>query len=175
MPYKEIQTIDPETQQTVVKRVTSGYELKRFWGVHRQIILLHASGRYTNIEIAGLLDISSQTVSNVLGLDESQAELQRLYQRSEQKFEDVQERIQALAPEALDEIEDLLRTPTTAPSLKFKIAKDILEKANHTPVQKSISVNSTVTSETLAAIKKRAEELKAASVAQEINYIEQQG
>lgn len=168
MPYKEDEN---------GLRVTNGYSIKRFWGVHREIIRLHALGTHTGKDIADALGIAPQTVYNVLGLPEAEVELERYQKLRERGFQEVQEQLAELAPIALDIIEQDMTDPTTPKSLRTKLANQILDRVGHNPIQK-VSVqqlNATVTPEFLSAVKERAKELKEQkSQAMDVEFVVQE-
>ncbi len=153
MPYKE-------TENGV--RVTSLPGLKRLWGKHREIIRLHAMGTYTMKEIAKILGISAQTVSNTLASPLAERELLRIARMRDVTYEDLRDRINAIAPMALDIIEEDMLDPETPKPLRTALANKILDRAGHSPVVRAevSTLNATVTPEFMAQVRARAEELR---------------
>jgi len=155
LPYKE----DTETGL----RLTNDYSIKRLWGIHKQICKMHVLGSKGS-DIAAYLGVTPQTVYNVLGSDRGKQEIARLSGSQEEKFQEIQERLEQLAPFALDTLEEALlasNEEVTIPA-KIGVAKDLLDRAGHKPVsQVSInSVSAKVDAEFLKEVKARAQEIK---------------
>lgn len=155
MPYKE----DPKTGL----RITGDYSIQRIWGIHKQICKMSALGT-KGTDIASYLGITPQTVYNVIGSDKGKAEIARLTGEQDQKFEEIQERLEALAPFALDTLEEALLADNDSVPIPIKIgvAKDLLDRAGHKPVsQVSIqSVSAKVDADFLKEVNERAKQIK---------------
>ena len=152
MPYKEDEN---------GIRVTNGYDLRRLWGSHREIMRMHAYGA-DGRQIAEHLDVTPQTVYNVLGCDIAQDELARYHALRDSTFADIQDKLHELAGVSVDIIEQTMIDPTTPTKQRTDLANKILDRVGHAPVQRfsTSTVSATVTPELLKSIRERTEELK---------------
>lgn len=156
MPYKE-------NEEGL--RITGDYSIKRLWGIHKEVCRLHVYGNCNGRDIAAMLNITPQTVYNILGSEKGKDEIARLSEARDEKFEDVQRRLEQLAPFALDTLEEALLTDDEQVTIPVKvgIAKDLLDRAGHKPVTQVTlkSVSHRIDGKFLEEVRKRAEELKA--------------
>jgi hypothetical protein len=138
------------------------HEIKRLWGKQKEILRLVASGLYNNKEIAAMVDVTPQTISNIIHSSMGKNTLEMLQGTADVEAIDLMKRIKVLSHIALSVQEDLLIGDGATPDLKNKIADKLLDRAGYTPISKNLNlnVNKGLTSEDLERIKKRAAELR---------------
>lgn len=138
------------------------FEPKRLWGKQKEILRLIASGLYTRKEVAEMLGVTPQTVTNITRSELGRSMLQMMDGASDQEVVTTVAKIKALAPIAAMVQEELLMDDDTSPNLKNAVANKILDRTLGTPIARSmsVSVNAGLTMEDLNSIKKRAREIE---------------
>jgi len=145
------------------------YDIKRLWGQQKEILRLVASGLYKNKEIADMVGVTPQTVSNIINSALGKQTLDMLNGAADAEMVDLMVKIRALAPIALTIQEEILMDDDTPKRLKKDIADKLLDRAGYAPVTKNLNMNlnAGLKREDIEAIKKRAKELQEIEVAQE--------
>ncbi len=134
MEYNEDKRFNPDGSQS--------YDLTKLRSHQQEILRLHSTGMRAP-EIADLLGVCKQTVSNVTNTDLGQAMLSMLHAERNVTIAKTAERIDALAPKAAEVFEGILFDPEVDRSLQYRVARDTL-KANGIMVErKSVAHNHT--------------------------------
>lgn len=162
------------------------YQLDELYAMHHEIIRLLAIGQKPE-EIAELLHITTQTVSNVRNTTLARAKMQVLQQCRDREFAVATKRVTDLMPKALDLLEVLLRQGESIagydPSTALKIVDKTLGFAQFTqPKANGVNLHlhqhnggGGVTAEDLAAVKKStavAVQEGAVEIVVEADYVE---
>jgi len=147
----------PYLSKTVKKNTP---QIQRLWGKQKEIIRLSASGLYTNKEIAEIVGVTPQTVSNIINSELGQSQIEILQGMRDAEAVDVSIMIKKLAPIALSIQQELMLSPDEKSELKSRIADSILDRAGHVPISKGVQLTVGLTSKDIAEIKARAEELQ---------------
>jgi len=142
------------------------YNLKRLWGKQREVIRLVSSGLYNVNEVASIVGLSPRTVSNIINSPLGKSHMEILQGAKDSTAIDVANQIDALTPIALAIQTDIMLNDETDPKLRASIADKLLDRGGHVPVNKNLNVNVNrgLTDDDLAAIKKRAKELRGVEV-----------
>ncbi len=137
------------------------YNIVRLWGQQKEILRLVASGLYKNTEVADMIGVTPQTVSNIINSALGKQTLDLLQGAADSDTVDLMVKIRSLAPLALAVQENILTDDATHPRLKNDISNKVLDRAGYMPISKNLNLNlnAGVTAEDLEAIKKRAAEL----------------
>ena len=134
-------------------------DIKQMWQRSFEIIGMAASGM-KNVEIAKLLNISPQTVSNTLNSELGMKRLSELRGERDARYDDVQERIREQTQLALDVYQRILEAEESDPVVNLKdkvgVANTVmLELSGHRAAQKVHQVNTQATLDEIAAFKER--------------------
>lgn len=97
----------------------------------QRFFTLYISGRYTNMEIAELLGVHHNTITNWLSKEEVSGMIDA-YQKKE--YEHNHQRLKALSNEAIKTMAELLDSPIDG--IRYQASKDILDRTNFKPVDK---------------------------------------
>lgn len=143
----------------------SSYNVKKLWDKHKRVLRRIALG-HKNKDIAEELNMAPATVSYIRNSDLGREKLEELHEEMDERTMDIEERMQEIAPKALDVLEDIIKGNSEAfdedrVPLKQRrmVASDILEKAGHVaPSKVDKQVEHRITSDELQEIKQRAEE-----------------
>lgn len=134
------------------------YEIQNIWDRHREIMRLLVIG-VSYSDIASQLNITPATVGNVANSTICKRQMELMRAAADLDSVAVAQRIQEIAPIALQTLEQLLCEGTDV--IKFKTATDLLDRAGHAAVKtlrtESLSVH--LTRDDLEEIKKRAKEI----------------
>jgi predicted transcriptional regulator len=138
------------------------FEPKRLWGKQKEILRLTSSGLYTRKEIAELLGVTPQTVTNIVRSELGRSVLEMMEGAADQEVVTTVARLRALAPIAAAVQEELMMDDNTSNALKNSIANKVLDRTLGTPIARSmsVSVNAGLTMEDLNKIKQRAREIE---------------
>lgn len=144
------------------------YDIQRLWGQQKEILRLVASGLYNNKQIAEIVGVTPQTVSNIINSALGKQTLELLEGAADAETLDLMVKIRSLAPIALAVQEEILLGDDTPKRLKNDISNKVLDRAGYAPVAKSMNLNLSagIKAEDLEAIKKRAAELSEVKVEQ---------
>lgn len=117
------------------------YEPKTLNARHHEILRLSLLG-YSNKEIAGRLDCTPATVSNVLnsGLGREHSALLRA--EADYNALETAKRIREISPKAIELVERLITDDDTPAAVRLRAAQDVLDRAGFAPV-KNVNVKST--------------------------------
>ena len=96
------------------------------------LVYLSAKGAKTS-EIASALDLTPQTVRLKLADDRVQFEIKRL--RYQLYGKDHKKRFQDILPYAMDVTEEILKSPSAKPQLRFAAAQEVMDRALGKPKQ----------------------------------------
>lgn len=133
--------------------------IKSLWQRNHEIVNLSARG-FKNTEIAEILNITPQTVSNTLNSELGERKLSELREGRDEEAKKVQEKIRVLTEKALNVYHEIFDDESGECSLKDKkaaadtVALELSGLRAPTRVQ-SQSVNMHLTSDELEAFKKR--------------------
>lgn len=112
---------------------------------------------YTNKEIAQQLEVSAQTVANVLNSAMMKRELELARAALDGQAFDIAAEVQKMAPKAVAVLEEILDNETAPITLRAKVAMDNLSRNGVSPVQRgSIDINHHFTRDDLEEIKRNA-------------------
>ena len=155
MPYKE--------------EGNKNYDIQRLWGQQKEILRLVASGLYNNREVADLVGVTPQTISNIINSALGKQTLEILQGAADAETVDLMTKIRALAPIALAVQEEIMLDEDTSKGLKNRVSEQMLHKAGYVPISKNLNLNlnAGVTAEDIEAIKKRAKELNEVKINRE--------
>ena len=149
--------LEDDARSTPVK-----WEPKFDKSLHHQIIRL-AHLRYKNFEIAGMLNICTQTVSNVLTSDRGQKKLTVFTEAADSSTMALADEILRRAPLALDVLDELMLNPDVAAPVRKAIAVDALDRAGHGAIRRSesfnVNANRYITDDDLKGLQERAMEI----------------
>jgi hypothetical protein len=134
------------------------YQVEQMWDVHHTIVRMALTGmKY--IDIASALGISPVTVSYTLRSPIVVRQLEQMRAVADFDSIDIAKKIQALAPRAVEVLEEML--DDSLPNIKLKAAESILDRAGYAAVQRikqDVSVTHFTANEILD-IKKRAKDI----------------
>lgn len=119
--------------------------IEDLWGHHHEVARLGLLG-YSKESIAQELGLSAATVQKISKLPAVREKMMALTQERDKEVIPIVERIRALATKAVDRMEEILDSDPDGEdprlmALKLSTAKDVLDRAGHAPVRKTISVN----------------------------------
>lgn len=99
-------------------------------------MVLDRAGGFSLVEIAERWDYSAVQVANVLGHPDAQTILSTILSLQAEQLTSIDSRLKAMAPEALNVKAAILRDPAAPPSVRDRVASDILDRAGYAPKQK---------------------------------------
>lgn len=100
------------------------YDIKSLWNRHHEIVNLAAQG-YKQVDIAYILNIDPQTVSNTLNSQIGEKKLSEIRKERDEKAKKVHEKIVALTERALQVYHEILDNENGAATLKDQ--KDVAD------------------------------------------------
>jgi DNA-binding CsgD family transcriptional regulator len=103
----------------------SCHDIKQLWQRSHEILGLALQG-LKNTEIAKILNIHPQTVSNTLNSTLGKEKLSNLREGRDEHYKELSERVIELTHKSLDEYEKIFNTPNIDPELKKKTADTIV-------------------------------------------------
>lgn len=122
------------------------YDIEKLWDQHYVILRMLASGLKPK-EIASVLKIDPQTVSNVRRSSEGRKYLAHLHNKAEHDLEHVKDRLEKLRPNAINVFEDILSgvydEEITVSELR-KTANDVLDRSGMTVPKSPETVNNNI-------------------------------
>lgn len=121
------------------------YQVQQLSARHQTILQMIALG-LKNVDIAEKLGISPQSVSIVRNSQLGRAKLTELVGRTEENLVDLEKRFKMLGPLATDTLEDLMTDPKVPSATRANIAKDLLDRAGHKPVERRELLGALLTS-----------------------------
>lgn len=143
------------------------WQVTEMWDLHNEIARRILLGQ-KNVVIAEALECSPQTISLVRNSPVVQDKLALMQGAADANAVDVSKRIQEMAPEALDVLQEVLRAKEEASmALRAKVAESILDRAGHSAVRtvRTEGIHAHLSSDDLQKIKERAiEKAKAAGL-----------
>ena len=124
---------------------TKELEIEDLWGHHHEEARLGLLG-FSKESIAEELGLSAATVQKISKLPAVREKMMCLTQERDKQVIPIVERIRALATRAVDRMEEILEIETDGEdprllALQLNTAKDVLDRAGHAAVKKTISVN----------------------------------
>jgi len=133
------------------------YDIKSLWQRSHEIIALAVRG-LKQVEIAEILDVTPQTVSNTLNSDLGQQKLSLLRRGRDENALRVSERIEYLTQKALDVYEEIFENKDK--TIPYKLQKETadtvaLELSGHRAPTKIQSFHATATLEEIEEFKQR--------------------
>jgi DNA-binding CsgD family transcriptional regulator len=134
------------------------YEIQNIWDTHREIMRLLVAGMH-HVDIARELNVTPQTVSNVMNSAICKRQMNLMRDARDMDAVDVANRIQEIAPVALQTLEELLCSGND--NIKMKTATDLLDRAGHAAVKtiRTASLSVHLTRDDIDEIQKRAKEI----------------
>lgn len=149
------------------------YEIKNIWDTHREIMRLLVTGAHS-VDIARELGVTPQTVSNVMNSTICKRQMNLMRAARDVDALDVANRIQELAPIALQTLEELMCEGNE--STKFKVSVDLLDRAGHTAVKtiRTENLHAHFSVDEIAEIKARAKEIGLVPMQQTIGVIDEE-
>lgn len=138
------------------------FQYKELWSRQKEILRLFASGLYTQRQIAKMLNVSAQTINNIVCSTLGKQTLEMLEGAADYNAVDLLAKMKALAPIALAVQENLMLSESTRPRLQNDIANKMLDRAGYAAPTRNINfnVNAGLSFEELEAIKSRAQEIE---------------
>lgn len=131
------------------------YEIKQVWERQHQIARLLVLG-WNNKQIAKHLGITPQTVSNARNNPEVMRKIELLRARADEGVISVSQRIQELAPRAVEVLNELMENSDF--SNRRLASQDILDRAGFGAVTKMAIATTKLTVEDIEEVKRRARE-----------------
>ena len=133
------------------------YNVQAIWERHQEMIRQIVVGR-TNVEIAGTIGCTPQTVSNLRNSPVAKLEIDRLSMQCDASVTDLSQRIEEFAPVALNLIENIIRgtMQDASLSLRAKLANSHLARAGYGEVHKVQSLHAHLSRGDIEGIKERA-------------------
>lgn len=169
--------ITTQNQFNIPNRKSDGtyYNLQKLNAKHKEIIRLIALG-HKDVEIAEMCNCTSAMVKYTRESPVAQRKIELLQGRRDSSAVDIRKRIQAMAPIALDKMQQMLEDEDGSESVRSKIAQDILDRAGFDPVHKTLDVGK-YTEERIQELKQRARDngLIVDEDIEEAEYEEQNG
>lgn len=150
----EIRDID---RRRVPEEDRKTYDIKQLWQRHHEIVNLSARG-FKNVEIAEILNIDPQTVSNTLASQLGQHKMSEIRLERDGEAKKITEKIRVLTNKALSVYHQIFDDESGECGLKdkMKAADTVVVELSGLRVPTRIqSINTTLTIEDLEAIKKR--------------------
>lgn len=134
------------------------YQITKVWDVHHEIMRLALLGM-KSVDIAHTLDITPVTVSYTLNSSLVRRQLDIMRSARDVDAIEVSRRIQALAPEAVKVLEELMEEGV--PAIRLGAAKDVLDRAGHAAVKtlRTENIHAYLSKEEIDDIKSRAREI----------------
>lgn len=145
-------------------------EIKHLQDRTKEIARLALIG-WSSEAIADFLGISRETVKQIRGSSLFRKHVDELQERRDESAIDVRRDMDLLIPHAIDTYERVLAGEEGTPSLRVKVAGEVLDRTGYAPV-KQVNVHSTTTKMTLediAEIRRRAEDSRKAREAIQVN------
>ena len=138
---------------------TNRWSVSEMWDIHHEIARMLLLG-WKNVDIAKKLDISREMVSGVRNSPVVRERLALMHKARDADAIDVAKEIKDFAPVALNLLKDIVKGEGDAEGasigLRGRHAIDLVEKAGHVAVQKSLGLVGHLTSEDIEKIKERA-------------------
>lgn len=135
------------------------YQIQQLSARHQSILQMIAIGM-KNVDIAERLGITAQSVSIVRNSQLGREKLNSLVQRTDDNVVDLKKRFEELGPLAADTLEDLLTDKTVPSATRANIAKDLLDRAGHKPVERKEVLGALLTTDVLNDLKQQYERTK---------------
>ena len=106
------------------------YQIKSIWDLHHEIMRLAVLG-WKPVEIAKQLGVTPQTISNTLGSELVKRQMEVMRGARDSSTVDVLEEIKALAPAALETVENIMRDENSGARTRLSAAIDVLDRAGY--------------------------------------------
>lgn len=136
------------------------YDVKQLWQRNHEIVNLAAQG-YKNVEIAEILNITPQTVSNTLNGELGKLKLSELRYGRDEEAKKMAEKIRILTNKALTKYHEILDNESGRflPDDEKDVAKSVLHELSGLRAPTKVqSVSATLTLEELEEFKRRGRE-----------------
>lgn len=133
---------------------SSYYNLKKMNQLHHEIVRRIVLGQ-KDVEIAAQLGCTTATVKYTRESPVVKEKLSIMMGARDSSVMEIRERIQALTPLALHELEKIMIDDKASEAVRTKIAQDLLDRAGFTPVHKTLDVGK-YTESKIEEIKRRA-------------------
>lgn len=133
------------------------YDIKQMWQRSHEIVSLAARG-FKNVQIAEILGIHPQTVTNTLNSQLGMQKLSELRDYRDEEAREVGEKIRILTKRALKVYHEILEREESDPDLKKKTADTVVLELSGLRVPTRIqshNINTTLTKEELEEFKAR--------------------
>lgn len=151
----EFLEVDKRRVPTFEKRT---YNIKQMWQRTHEIVNLCAQG-YKNVEIAQILNITPETVSNTINSELGEAKLSEIRFGRDEEAKRTTERIRILTNKALDTYDEIFDSPDELVSIldRGKYAESFINNVSglKTVRIQSHTVHTILSAEQLAEIKRR--------------------
>lgn len=149
------------------------YNLQKLNQKHLEIIRLIALGAKDH-EIAERLNCTTAMVKYTRESPIAQRKIEILQGRRDNSAVDIRKRLDAMAPVALDKMQEILDDEKASDGIKTKIATDVLDRAGFSSVNKTLNLDK-YAEEEIKRIKERARQngLVAEDEVEEADYVEE--
>ncbi len=135
------------------------WSVTEMWDIHHEIARMLLIG-WKNVDIAKKLDVSAVMVSAVRNSPVVQEKLALMHKSRDADAIDVAKEIKDFAPVALNLLKDIVEGDgdgeQASIGLRGGMAKDLLDRAGHGAIQKSMGLVGHLTAEDIEGLKKRA-------------------
>ena len=128
-----------------VTRADESMEIEDLWGHHHEVARLHLLG-YSINAIAETLGLSNITVKRIVALPAVRDKIANLHAARDESVIPIAQRLRELSVQAVERCSEFLNAPVSPDDAKFaalqlSAAKDILDRAGHSAVRRSVTVN----------------------------------
>lgn len=129
---------------------------------YREIARLIVMG-LSNVDIAARMDCHPTTISIIRHKPYVRQHIMELHGGRDDQSSFITERIRNLASQAVDVMETMMMDEDTPAPVRASLSKDILDRAGHGAVTKSVSFSGKMSQDDIEEIKRRAREAGATS------------
>lgn len=152
---------DRPWDKRLVKRDPTQVEVSAIQDKTREIARLAMIGWSTKA-IAEFIGMDAPHVSAIRHSSLFRSIIDELQAKRDEAAIDFRQDLERLIPEAINTYEEVLTGPQAPPSLRVKVAGEVLDRSGFAPVRQSIiqSVNTKLSMEDIADIRNRAEEAR---------------
>lgn len=146
-------------------------QLKELKAVHQEILRRHVAGQQ-NVDIAKDLSIAPGTVTTTVQSTLGAARIAELEAAADAEIAGVSISIRNAAARAFEKMQELLEADDTSNSLRFAVARDIMDRAGLGAVQKVARIEQKLTTADLEELKRRGRE---AGIIKTVDMQEEEG
>ena len=157
-----------DKRRRVPNQPKKSFEPTHMWDRYQEIARRIMLGQ-KNVQIANDMDLAAETISYVRNSDIVKAQLKKLQARADESTVDISTRIKAMAPAALQVLEDLINGKVDDETVPARVralhAEKLLDRAGHAAPKevRNLNLHGHYTAEDIQRIKERATNAAASS------------